>query len=88
MTIQRQVEIFSAGCPVCEETVQLAKRVACPSCAVIVRSMSDPNVVEKARLLGISSLPALVVDGHLAACCATGGLNEAFLRDAGVGQPR
>jgi hypothetical protein len=30
MSTKRQIEIFSAGCPACEETVALVSRVACP----------------------------------------------------------
>ena len=37
---QRTVEIFSAGCPACDETVQLVRAIACPSCDVAVLDMS------------------------------------------------
>lgn len=29
MTTKRHIEIFSAGCSACEETIALVKRVAC-----------------------------------------------------------
>lgn len=87
MAKMRTVEIFVAGCPVCQDTVDLVKRMACPSCAVNVLNMSDPNVASRAKGLGIRSVPAVVIDGMLAECCAGRGVDEAALRRAGVGQP-
>src|SRR5262245_4132950 len=34
ITTKRKVEVFSAGCPACVETIELVKRVACPSCEI------------------------------------------------------
>jgi hypothetical protein len=31
-TAKREVEVFTAGCPLCEETVNLVKSLACPNC--------------------------------------------------------
>lgn len=83
---KRKVEVFSAGCGVCEDTVELVKSIACPSCEVTVLSMKEPEVAKRARVLGIGSVPAVVVDGKLAACCANRGPNEADLRAAGIGK--
>lgn len=30
--IKRRIEVFTADCPVCEETVTLVQSLACPSC--------------------------------------------------------
>jgi len=83
----RKVEILSAGCFVCIETVELVERISCPSCEVSVLNMNDQNVAQRARSLGIRSVPAVVVDGKLASCCAGRGPNESELRAAGIGQP-
>jgi len=48
--------------------------------------MHDPAVAQRARTLGVQRVPAVVVDGRLADCCAPGGPDEAGLRAAGVGQ--
>lgn len=88
MTTQRSIEVFSAGCPACEETIALVNRVACPSCAVAVRDMREPSVARRALELGIRSVPAVVIDGRLADCCAGRGPDEATLRRAGLGVPR
>ena len=87
MNAKRKIEVFSAGCPVCEETVGLVKRLSCPSCEVSVADMNDPDVAERAKTLGVRSVPAVAVDGKLASCCVKGGIDEATLKAAGLGQP-
>lgn len=84
---KRQIEVFSAGCAACDETVSLVNRIACSSCEVIVLDMHQPAVAERAKTLGIERVPAVVVDGKLAECCAVRGPTEAGLRAAGVGVP-
>ncbi|MGD9724351.1 MAG: thioredoxin family protein [Pirellulales bacterium] len=86
MSSKRTIEIFSAGCAACEETVSLVKRIACPSCDVQVLDMHDPAVAAKAKGYAIRSVPAVAVDGKLADCCAGGGPDESALRAAGVGR--
>jgi hypothetical protein len=83
---RRKIEVFSAGCPVCEEKVQEIKAAACPSCDVQVRSMSDPAVAADARRHGITRLPAVVINGALADCCQGGGVDLARLQALGLGQ--
>ena len=83
---RRKVEIFSAGCPVCEDTVQKFTQIACPSCDVEVLDMNDPMTAKAAEAYGVQRVPAVVVDGELAPCCAGVGLDEAVLRSLGLGQ--
>ncbi len=87
MADSRRVEIFSAGCPVCEQVVQLVSGMACPSCDVAVLDMQDPDVAEGAALYGVRSVPAVAVNGELATCCTAHGPDETVLRAAGIGQP-
>lgn len=87
MNNRRNVEVFSAGCPACEETLDLINRVACPSCEVSVLDMNDKAIAARAKRLGIRSVPAVVIDGVLADCCAGRGPEEGTLRAAGLGQP-
>ena len=82
----RKVEIFSAGCAVCQDTIDFVSRIACPSCEVEILDMNDAAVASRARELGIRSVPAVTVDGRLADCCAGRGPDEASLRSAGIGQ--
>jgi len=87
MTAKRKVEVFSAGCPVCEDVIALVQRLACPSCGVEVLNMNDIEVAKRAKALGVRSLPAVAIDGQLAGCCAGRGVDEQALRAAGLGQP-
>lgn len=87
MKTNRRVEVFSAGCAACEQTIDLVRRMACPSCDVHVLDMKDPVVAIRAKSLGIRSVPAVVIDGQVAKCCAGRGPDEATLRAAGLGQP-
>jgi glutaredoxin 3 len=83
---KRKVEIFSAGCACCDEAVQMVQKIACPSCDVDVLDMKNVAVLQRARQLGIRSVPAIVIDGALADCCAGRGPTEQTLRAAGIGQ--
>jgi glutaredoxin len=86
MATTRTIEIFSAGCPACDATVELVNRIACPSCDVTVLDMHNPDVARRAKSLEIRSVPAVVINGTLADCCAGRGVDEATLRAAGLGQ--
>ena len=85
MATKRKIEVFSAGCPACQEAVNLVQRIACPSCDVSILDMNDPNVAQRAKSLGIHSVPAIVINGKLADCCQGRGPDEATLRAAGLG---
>ncbi len=82
----RKIEIFSAGCPICDEAVQMVQSIAYPSCDVNVLDMNDAGVASRAKDLGVRSVPAVAVDGKLANCCSGRGPDEAILKAAGVGQ--
>lgn len=85
MEQKRKVEVFSAGCPACDPVVQLVKRIACPSCDVQMLDMNDADVAVKAKQYGITTVPAVAINGKLAGCCAGAGPDEAALRAEGVG---
>ena len=86
MSEKRQIEIFSAGCPVCQDTIDLVNRLACASCEVSILDMNDKSVASHATELGIKSIPAVAINGKLADCCAGRGVDENALRAAGIGQ--
>lgn len=86
MKRKRKIEVFSAGCPACEETITLVNKVACPSCVVEVLDMHRPEAAARAKKYGIRSVPAVAIDGKLVDCCAGRGPEEAALRDAGLGR--
>ena len=87
MNNKRKIEIFSAGCTCCTEAVEMVRNIACPSCDVEVLDMRQTDVAEKAKEYDIKSVPAVVIDGQVASCCANRGVDEAALRSAGLGVP-
>ena len=85
--MKRKVEIFGAGCAVCDELVERVRGMACPSCDIVVLNMKQPDVVKRAKELRVSSIPAVAINGTLADCCSGRGPDEEALRTAGLGQP-
>jgi hypothetical protein len=82
---KRQVEVFTAGCPMCDPAVQLVQELACPDCEVTVYDVRD-SALEKARQYGVNRVPTVVVDGTVAACCQGGEVSREQLEAAGIGQ--
>jgi glutaredoxin len=87
MMPKRQVEVFTAGCPVCEPTIQLVNELACPDCEVTVHELHTPAGATKAAEYGVTTVPAVAVNGQLASCCTSTGPNREALTAAGIGQP-
>ena len=87
MEDKRKVEVFSAGCPICEEAVSLVQEVVCSSCDVDVLEMNNPEVARRAEQLGVQSLPAVAVNGTLAECCTGRGITRDALEAEDIGQP-
>ena len=87
MNAKRKIEVFSAGCTVCQETIEMVTRNACQACEVIILDMNDTNVADRAKALGIGSVPAVVIDKKFADCFAGRGPDETTLKAAGLGQP-
>jgi len=87
---KRSVEVFTAGCPVCDETVKLVKELACESCEVIFYNLNEAcetaECLDKIKAYGITRVPSVVVDGVLAECCQGGAVTADGLRAAGIGE--
>lgn len=82
MSTKKKIEVFSAGCATCKETIELVRRVAGSSHEVTVHDMNKSEIASEAKNLGIRSVPAVVIDGKLASCCADRGAEEHVLRAA------
>lgn len=86
---RRTVEVFTAGCPLCDEATKLVQSLACPNCDVKVYDLREGCATQECRDLaqryGMKTVPTVVVDGQIADCCRTGGVDEASLRALGVG---
>jgi len=82
MSTTKKIEVFSAGSSTCKETIELVKRIAGSSHEVVIHDMHQPETSSKAKHYGVRSVPAVVVDGKLAGCCAGRGPDEHVLRSA------
>lgn len=83
----RKVEVFTAGCSLCDDAVQLVQGLACSSCSVEVLDMKDESTQKKAKEYGVTRVPAVAVNGTLADCCSGGPIEATTLRALGVGSP-
>jgi len=86
MKNKRKIEIFSAGCELCQNAIAMIQRIACNSCDIKILDMSEPVIASRSRELGVSSVPAVAINGQLAGCCSGGGPDEETLRSLGLGQ--
>ncbi len=82
MATRKKIEVFSAGCSTCKETIEVVKRLAGSSHEVVIHDMQKSDVAYKAKQYGVRSVPAVVVDGKLAGCCAGRGPDEHILLTA------
>lgn len=83
---KRTVEVFTAGCPCCDDAVKAVQAAACPSCDVQILDMrADKAAQAKAKQYGINSVPAVVINGQLADCCRSGPVDPVELRRLGLG---
>ena len=85
---KRIIEVFVAGCPLCDEAVKQVRSITCPSCDLRILDMrTDKTVQERAARYGVSRVPAIIVDGKLAACCSNGAIDISTLKTLRVGRP-
>ena len=83
--MKRKIELFTAGCPVCEEATRLVRSLICESCDLeVLDTVTDRVPQEKAAKYGISRLPTVVVNGTIADCCSQK-VSADTLRALGVG---
>jgi len=81
MLDKRKVEVFSAGCALCHEVIEVVRQQVCSSSEFIVRDMLDARSLARAERFGIRSVPAVVIDGKLASCCKGRGVDLRVLKD-------
>jgi glutaredoxin 3 len=80
--MKHKIEIFSAGCKACNDTIEAVRKLAGSAHEVVIRDMHQHEIATHAAQHGIRSVPAVVIDGKLAGCCAGRGVDESALREA------
>jgi len=62
----RKIEVFSAGCPLCNETLAAVKNaVADCGCEVVERRCSGTECCDEAKQYDVKAMPTVVVDGRI-----------------------
>jgi glutaredoxin len=80
--MKHKIEVFSAGCKVCIDTIDTVKKLAGSEHEVVVHEMQQKEVADRAVQHGVRSVPAVLINGKLAGCCAGRGIDESVLREA------
>ena len=80
--MKHRIEVFSAGCSTCKETIEWVRKIAGSDHEIHVHDMHKEGVASRAKQHGVRSLPAVIIDGKLAGCCAGRGPDEHVLREA------
>ncbi|HKP38403.1 MAG TPA: thioredoxin family protein [Pyrinomonadaceae bacterium] len=66
MTGKRKIEVFTAGCSLCEDTVRMVKEaVSSCGCEVIERRCSPHHMCDEGKAYGVRAMPTLVVNGAI-----------------------
>lgn len=65
MSSRRKIEIFTAGCPLCQEAVAAIKQaVADCGCDMVEHNIST-QISREAQRYGVKAVPTIVVDGQI-----------------------
>jgi hypothetical protein len=87
--MKNTIEIFTAGCPVCDPVVQMVKDFACHNCEIttydLVEQCEEITCRNKIQEYSINQVPSIVVNGLLLDCCKRSITKEDLVR-AGVGE--
>ena len=60
------IEVFTAGCPLCEDTLALIRQaVAACGCEVVERRCTDQVRCAEALQFGVRTMPSVMVDGEI-----------------------
>lgn len=72
-----RIDVYTAGCPLCEDAVGIARTTAGDTHEVVVHDLrTDESALSRAREAGVASVPAVSVDGQVLACCRSGGVSR------------
>ena len=89
--MKRNVEVFTANCPVCDPVVSMVKELACNDCEItiydLVKQCEDKACLDKLTEYQVKRVPAIAVDGKLLECCKNQEITRDSLVESGIGQP-
>jgi hypothetical protein len=66
MAGKRKIEVFTAGCSICGDTLRVVKdAVSSCGCGVIERRCTPKQTCEEGKTYGVRAMPTVVVDGTI-----------------------
>lgn len=88
--MKRQIEIFTAGCPLCDPVVKMVKELTCDQCDIqiydLVKQCEDKTCLGKLEDYHVKKIPAVAVNGKLLSCREDQEITREELIRSGVGQ--
>jgi len=64
------IEVFTAGCHLCEETMEIVRKVKCEGCSLTeynIKERCESKIcLKKEQQYGIKAVPTIVIDGKIA----------------------
>jgi len=65
--VKHTIEVFTSGCPLCRETIQIVQEAKCLECTLTEYNiLKKTEYLERARKYGVKAVPSVVVDGKMA----------------------
>ncbi len=86
MEQKRKVEVFTAGCPVCQGVLDMVEELACSHCELIFYNLNKNEGVDQARAYGVTAVPAVAINGELLETCRRKPITRKDLQAAGLGK--
>jgi hypothetical protein len=64
--MKRRIEVFTAGCPLCRESLERVKQaVSACGCEVVERRCTGTECCDETKRYGVLAMPTVVVDGRI-----------------------
>ena len=86
MQSKKQVEVFVAGCPLCDIAVKTVREAADANCELHVHDLrpqyATREAIELAMTYGIHRVPTVVVNGKVCECCKIGPVDSNIVQQA------
>jgi glutaredoxin len=83
------IELFTAGCPLCDPVIKLVKETATDNCEIViydlVKQCAEKTCINKMKQYGVNHVPSIVVNGKLLHCCERS-VTKQDLINAGIGR--
>jgi len=85
---KRKIEVFVSMCQICFDAIDMVNDLAGPDDEVTILDVEKQVIADRAKELGILSIPCVVIDGEVADSCQKVFPYEwETLKNQGLGKP-